>query len=208
MRIPSLVFFVLALVAAGCAASTTELQNMWRDPHYSEPPIKSAFVIAIRKDPVRRRLWEDSYVAQLGKHGVSATPSYSVYADDLPDTDAVRDYVDQKGYDATIFSAGEGTQEVSQYVSGYATTEPVTYFHPMWGSYVTYYRDVYHPGYVETNTAVRIRTDVWRKTGRYEGKLVWSGTSATVDPTSTNDFSHEVAELVTHELAKNHFIGP
>jgi hypothetical protein len=206
MRIPSFVFSVLALVAAGCAASTTELQNMWRDPHYSEPPLRSAFVIAVRKDPVRRRLWEDSYVAQLAKHGVEATPSYSVYANDLPDTDAVRDYVEQKGYDATIFSVGEGTQEVEKYVAGYATTEPVTYFRPMWGTYVTYYQDVYHPGYVETNTAVRIRTDVWHTAGRYEGKLVWSGTSATVDPTSTNDFSHEVAELVTHELAKNHII--
>jgi hypothetical protein len=215
MRLRSLArspaWLVLALAAltaygAGCAAPQTQLENMWRDPRYTEAPIHSAFVLAIRRDPIHRRLWEDSYVEQLAKHGVQATPSYTVYADDLPDTDAVRDYVEEKGYDATIFSVGEGTEKVQEYVSGYATTEPVTYFHPMWGTYVTSYREVYHQGYVETNTAVRVRTDVWRRTGKYEGKLVWSGTSSTVDPTSTNDFSHDVAELATHELAKYHFI--
>ena len=206
MRFPSFVrsygFLIVSLVATGCATGTTELVNAWRDPRSTEPPIRSAFVLAVRLDPVRRRQWEDSYVAQLAKHGVAATPSYSVYENDLPDTDAVRDYVDEHRYDATVFSVGEGSEPVQNYVSGYATTEPVTYFHPMWGTYVTYFRDVYHPGYVETGTSVRVRTDVWRRTGRYEGKLVWSGTSATIDPSSTAQFSHEVAELVTHELSK------
>jgi hypothetical protein len=134
------------------------------------------------------------------------TPSYTVYPDDLPDTSAVRDYVEQEGYDAFVMSASEGREKIPKYVPGYSTVDPVTVFQPMWGAYVTYLRDVYHPGYTETNTAMRVRTDVWRRTGRYEGKLVWSGTSATLDPTSTTDFSHQVAELLTHELSKNKFI--
>ena len=189
-----------AAFAAGCG--TTEMVNMWRDPRYDSPPIQSAFVLAVRKDAVRRRLWEDSFVHQLAKRGVSATPSYAVYPDDLPDTSVVRDYLDQKGYDALFLSMSEGAEAVPKPVVGYTTVDPVTVFQPMWGTYVTYYRDVYHPGYLETNTAVHIRTDVWRRTGQGEGKLVWSGTSQTVDPTSTTEFSHEVAELVTHELAK------
>jgi len=195
----------LGLVTAGCAANT-ELVNMWRDPQYTGPPLKSAFVIVLRRDPVRRRQWEDSFVTQLAKHGVDAMPSYRVYPDELPDTATVQEDVDRHGYDAIIMSSSEGSSEVASYRPGYVTTEPVTVFQPMWGTYVTYYRDVYHPGGTETNTSVHIRTDVWRRKGRLEGTLAWSGTSATIDPTSTTSFSHEVAELVSHELAKYQII--
>ena len=189
-------------VLAGCGS--TSLVNMWRDPQYSAAPVRSALVIAVRKDQVRRRIWEDTFVAALGKDGVQATPSYQIFPDQMPDTNAVREHVRQKGYDAVIVTSRAGKQELTNYVPGYVTKEPVSVYRPMWNSYVTRYRDVYHPGYTETDTAFHIQTELWAVTG--EGRLVWSGTSRTISPGSSNAFSHEVAELVVEELHKAHLI--
>jgi hypothetical protein len=191
----------LALVA-GCG--TTSLTNMWRDPQYTPGGVKSVLVIAVRKDQVIRRIWEDAFVHQFSQEGVAATPSYQVFPEAMPDTDAVREHVRTKGYDAVLVTSRVGTQEVSTYVPGYVTREPVTVFRPLWGSYVTYYRDVYHPGYTETDSSVHVRTDLWTNHG--EGRLLWSGTSQTLDPRNSANFSHEVSDLVVDEMRKQHLI--
>jgi len=187
---------------AGCG--TTSLENMWRDPQYAGTRAHTVLVIAVRRDPVVRRIWEDAFVHQLTKNGAVGTPSYQIFPDAMPDTEAVRQHVREKGYDAVIITSRVGTQEVATYVPGYVTKEPVTVFRPLWGSYVTYYRDVYHPGYTEVDSAVHVRTDVWANHG--EGRLVWSGTSRTVDPRNSPNFSHEVSDLVVDELAKQRFL--
>lgn len=43
---------------------TTELVNVWKDPAL-QAPINHVLVIAMRRDPIRRRLWEDAFVTQL-----------------------------------------------------------------------------------------------------------------------------------------------
>jgi len=61
------------IMMLGCV-STSYLSNMWRDPSYQLGPMQNMLIVAMKKDPVRRRLWEDGFVAALGKHGVAATP--------------------------------------------------------------------------------------------------------------------------------------
>jgi hypothetical protein len=196
----------LILLVAASGVYADELSNMWRNAKYEGPPVKSAFVLAERKDPLSRRLWEDAFVQQLARHGVAATASYTVYPDQLPDTSAVRSYVGQKGYDALILTYREGRETVTKYTAGYVETEPRTLFRPMWGTYVTYYQGVYVPGYAETTTVVNVGTEMWRSGGDDGGTLVWMGSSRGVDPSSPAHFSHEVAERVTSELNKAHLI--
>ena len=66
---------LLALaVTAGCAAQS-EMTNLWKDPSFTSGPMRNVLVVALRKDPVRRRMWEDAFVDELGARGLSATPS-------------------------------------------------------------------------------------------------------------------------------------
>ena len=69
---------------------------------------------------------------------------------------------------------------------------------------MTHYEDVYHPGYTETETAVSVRTDLL--VPQEDGKLVWSVTSQSVDPTSAADFRSSVADRVVSQLKKGRFI--
>jgi hypothetical protein len=42
--------------------------------------------IAVRNNPVKRRIWEDAFVNELSKNGVNATSSYHLFPDALADT--------------------------------------------------------------------------------------------------------------------------
>ncbi|MGA9294939.1 MAG: hypothetical protein WBV81_20295, partial [Ignavibacteriaceae bacterium] len=60
--------FCLMILMESCSSST--LVDVWNDPSYHESPLKNILVIAIRRNPVQRRIWEDAFVGDLSKHGV------------------------------------------------------------------------------------------------------------------------------------------
>jgi len=37
------------------------------------------FIVAVRRDPIRRRVWEDVFAEELAKHGVNAVQSYRLF---------------------------------------------------------------------------------------------------------------------------------
>src|SRR5689334_8028861 len=78
----------LAWGLAGCG-SQTSLTNMWRDPTFSSPPMTKVLVIAVKRDPAMRRIWEDGMTQEMSEHGVKAVPSYQLFPGDLPDTQQV-----------------------------------------------------------------------------------------------------------------------
>jgi len=60
------------------------------------------------------------------------------------------------------------------------------------------YRRVYEPGYVETDRVVRYEINVWST--REPGRLVWTGTTESVDPTSVEQVSREISAKIVPEL--------
>jgi hypothetical protein len=192
----------LASLLAGCAPGT--LSNMWRDPSFQSGPMKKVFVIAIRKDPVRRRLWEDGFVAELSKHGVVATPSYQLFPDALPDSAQCGAAVEANNFDGILVTRRLRPDTVSTYIEGYTKTEPVTAYDPWKKTYYTYYREVQVPGYAETEKAERDVVNVW--TTRAGGRLVWSGTGRVVESGSGSSVNNEIAGLIVPELERQGII--
>jgi hypothetical protein len=202
----------LALAAAlalsgGCAS--TSLVNMWKEPTFAGPALRNVFVTSARKDPTRRRIWEDAYVTALSKRGVTATPSYRIFPDAPPSTDDLKRHVSDGDYDGLIVAKRLGRQERQNYVPGYSTIEPVTAFNPWWGTWETVYQEVYTPGYVETETVGRVETLVYALheaaspgSGTNVDRMVWVGTSETIDPTSAAQMSGEVSDTIVAELSK------
>jgi len=194
---------VMAAGLLGCGTST-QLVNVWRDPEYPIRPLHDVLVVQMSRDPAHRRMWEDEFTYELRHHGVDATPSYRVWADALPDTDEIVSEVQRSGYDGVIMTARLPGATETRFVPGYATSVPVTRYSPWYDAYFTYYQGVYEPGYFETEHVARTRTDVWSTEGR--GQLIWTGTSETYDPTSTNAVKHEVAKKIVPELSKQRVI--
>lgn len=194
---------VLTLLG-GCAAN--ELVNMWKDPDYSDGALKKVLVLAIRKDPVLRRIWEDGFTQELKAHGVDAASSYTMFPGVAPDTQQVAEAVRTGGYDGVVVSVRLPNVTQTTYVPGYTQTKPVSVYRPMFHGYVTYYREVQVEGYTETNEVHSFQTDVW--TTHNGGKLIWSGTLETVEAPSKGTAQDAIQGRIVPELVKAGILPP
>jgi hypothetical protein len=203
------VILILAAVAslmfiAGCGS--TQLVNLWKDPSYQAAPLKKIMVIAMRKNQLNRRMWEDAFVSALkeDKAGTVGVPSYQLFPDEIPDTLEVREKTKAEGFDGVLLVARVEHGTVKTDVPGYVSSEPYTEYSYRWGTYVTRYLTVSHPGYTDSQTVVSVRTDLLLP--QEEGRLVWSATSTQIDPSSHDQFRHSVSDLVMDKLVKDRIV--
>jgi hypothetical protein len=187
-----------AAILGGCSGSGTQLVNMWRDPTASATPLHRVLVVAVRNDPVKRRIWEDGFVAGLAKHGVEATPSYQLFPNAVPDTDAVVGAVREHNFDGVLVTHRLPTTTQQTYVPGYSRLEPVWVRSRWYGTYHAYWQEVHEPGYVETDQVVRNQVDVWNTAD--DGRLIWSGTTESINPGSSAEVNSAITKLIVPEL--------
>jgi hypothetical protein len=202
----------VTMVALGCiisqmcgCVSSSNLAGVWHDPSFQAPTLGKMLVIAVRKDATKRRIWEDAFANELTKHGVAATSSYSLFPDALPDTDQVFASVKTNGYDGVLVVLRLPTETNKQYIHGYVTTEQNVRYSYYWNRYRTYYREIEHPGYIDSQK-IDIRAIDVTTTG-VDGRLIWSATSRTPDPETVPDPQSEIANIVMAELAGRGIIG-
>ena len=194
----------LAGLLIGCASSS--LVDLWHDPGFQAPPLNKMLVIAVRKEGAKRRIWEDAFTKELANHGVTAIQSYSLFADAPPDTDQMASAVQANGFDGIMVIFRLPTESNAQFIQGYTTTEQDMRYSFYWQRYWTSYREIDHPGYVDTQRVV-VRSIEVSTTGK-NGKLIWCATSKTPDPGTVTDLQAGIADLVISELAQKKIIGP
>jgi hypothetical protein len=187
------------VVLAGCAAS--QLGNMWRDQSFKTDGFKNVLVIAVRNDPVRRRMWEDGFVSALAEYGVTAKASYEIWSSGLPDTETVRAEVRKSGYDAVLVNERPHDTAQLTWRQGYSRRESVTRFDPATGGSYTTWQDVQVPATLDTTAVVNYQTNLWSTTEH--GRLVWSAMSHTTDAFSTALIEHQTESLLLPEIAKS-----
>jgi hypothetical protein len=192
----------LMTLIESCSSST--LVDVWNDPTYNEPPLKKILIIAIRKDPVQRRIWEDAFVRELSKHDVQAISSYHLFPDALPDTNQVIQSVQEKGFDGILVTRLLFAETQTRFVESYVTTEPISRYNIFRKKYDVYYLNVRHPGYVESEVIDRRAIDVW-VVGDYD-RMIWSATSHSPERSKVEDVQNDIADLVIPRLVKNAII--
>jgi hypothetical protein len=163
-------------------------------------------VIAARNDATKRRIWEDAFAVELAKHGVMATSSYSLFPDAPPDTNQVSTTAQANGFDGILVVLRLPPEKYTQYIPGYTSVEQDVRYSYYWQRYWTYYREIEHPGYIDSQS-VAIRAIDISTTGN-GGRLIWSATSRTPDPGSVMDLQSGIADLVISELAQRGIIRP
>jgi hypothetical protein len=193
----------LALVAltlvGGCAANS-EMTDTWRDPSLAPGTVRNVLVVGVRKDPVRRRMWEDAFTKALTARGVTATASYVLYPDAPPDTQQVIETVRKRGCDAVLISMRLQDDSSSQYVPGSMRPEQVTSW-DRFGRFHSYWVTVQQPGYTETSTIIQLQTDLWTTSGA-SGQLAWSGTLRTLDAINNDSVDRAVNHNIMPEMEK------
>jgi hypothetical protein len=196
----------IAVTALGCCMSlmfgcaSSSLVDKWRDPSFKAQPLEKMLVIAVRKDAAKRRIWEDAFAAELIKQGVVATSSYSLFPDAPPDTNQVIATAQANGFEGILVILRLPTERMRKPTSEEQNINYTSY----WQRYLTYYRDIDHTGYNDSQS-VDIRAIDVTTTGS-NGKLIWSAKSRTPDPGSVPDAQRGIAGLVVSKLAHQNII--
>jgi hypothetical protein len=197
------VLFCSFVLLAGCASS--ELVDIWSDPSFQSPPLNKMLVISVGRNPVHRRLWEDAFSVELVRHNVAATPSYRFFPDAVPDTEQVMQIMRSNGYDGVLLTRWLPSETKTQYMQGYVTNEQDTRYDRRRDRFVTYYRDIEHGGYVDSQKVDIRAIDVWAT--KNEGQMIWSATCKTPEPNSTQVVRPEIVDLVMSELTQRGIIA-
>ena len=194
---------IAAVVLAGCAAS--QLGNMWVDRTYKTEGFRNVLVVAVRNDPVRRRMWEDGFASALAAYGTTAKRSYEIWPN-MPDTLQVREEVRRGSYDGVLVNHRPPDTAQLTWVQGYSRRESVTRYDPNTGAAYTSWQDVEVPATMDTTRVVNYQTDLWA-VGEH-GRLVWSGMSHTTDAFSIQLIQYQTESLILPEVAKAHMLPP
>lgn len=195
------VILAFSIFALGCGGSNTDLANVWVDPQYRPSPMSSMLVVALRKDPGRRRVWEDAFVQELQARGVRAVPSYQFYPGNPPEPDSLRAMLQRERFDGVLVARRGTSSTESRWVPGTAQMMPSGGYIDPYGRYSIFYQEVGSPGYVEAENMVQGETTVWDLRGG-QGRTVWSAGTETKDPSSPAEFAREVSRAVMPAMAK------
>ena len=191
-QIPIAVLVLLALMMFlmnGC--SSAEVTNTWHNPEYSGPiKFNKVVAIAIHPEGTVRRVAEDEMARQIpGGKGIAG---YTLITDeDREDVAKIRPKLQAAGVDGAVTMKLLGKRNETTYVPG----------SPGYGFYDYYGGAGYAgtPGYVVTDTIATVETRIYSVT---DGKLIWSGTSETFNPSNIQENVADIAKAVGKELRK------
>lgn len=208
MPLPSVSFrrslLVMPLLLAGCV--TARLTDVWKDPALPAAPLTHLMVVSLAPSEVLRRTWEDAMVAGLQGHGVEATPSYDVWPDGPPEIDSLAAEVQREAFDGVVLTHPADVQTTRTYVHGETKLVPTKVYDKWKQHYVTYYRRVETPGHVEVHTSLLVDTDIWMAADQF--RMVWTGTTKAMNPTSTDATNKAIIHAILPRLAKQGVIPP
>ena len=167
---PTTALALALTLLAGDSVAGPKVENFWKDPAWTGPPLTNVYVVALRPSPERRRWWEDGFVAGLARYHVRATASYKKYRDAPPDTQQVIEEVRANGYDGVLVS--ERLPDASTQTTT-TTTQVVSEKRSFTSNYSTLQSEVQESRTFE-NTIRSVQVQVWATGGG--GRLLWTGT--------------------------------
>jgi hypothetical protein len=185
----------MAALTSGCAS--TELSSSWHSVQPGMAGFKKLLVVGATKDPGKRRIFEDTFVAQANSQGFAAVQSYLSIpqAGEIPE-DVVLKALRDNGCDAVMVTR---LKRVDKNLAVTGPTYGGTY--GSWGPYRGSWAGAYEPR-TQVYEQVTITLDVNVYAGG-NGQLSWSGTTTTVDPTTLDLEIKHFSKIIVAQMAKD-----
>lgn len=188
---------VAVLVLAGAKTKIDESATT----HPKEGPARKVLVIVISQEPELRGRFEDVIAGELALRGTTSVASHLSFPELPQDRSAFEAKLVADGFDAVTVSRLVGRTDKGTWIEGRPGYETDYIGMDYWGAYMYTFKIATDPGYLKTETSVRVRTDFFRASGK-GGRLVWSGTSELFDPHSIYQAGRDVGAGVAKALAK------
>jgi hypothetical protein len=206
MRSSTRVLLIALLGATLSACVNTSLVDKWKDPAYAGPVVHKVLVVGVQHDQGRRRVWEDAMVAALAHRGLQAEASYQIFPDQAPNPEALTAMANRDGFDGVIATH---LVTASQHIESYPGWGP-GWGYPGWGWAYGWPgpRWGWAPwggppgGYIESQYRVDYQTDIFTVDAA-GGKLVWSGVTRSIDPSSIAHVTDEISHVLIPQLGRD-----
>ena len=194
-------FALLALVTAATGCASSSFNSTWVNPEAAPAAFAGKKVLAVVqvKEEGRRRSGEDALAAEITKRGGQGIASYTMFASSAPgqDTAAARARAQQAGISGIVLMRFRGKEQSVSSSPSYNTTMMMgdPFYRNAWGAY----------GYGWSTSEIRTDTKVLVETRVYsleQGRLLWAGSSETLNPSTSDDVVRELATGVAKEMQK------
>jgi hypothetical protein len=191
-----LVPFVAVLFLASC--SSTQLLSTWKKPDVRQINFQRVVVIAAAKDPATRRAVEDQLVSRLRGPAVS---SYTLSPTSAPVDEELHALIQNGHFDGAIVMRLASIDKETEWVPG---TWSGPYYGYGYGYGTMDYWGMSDPGHYETNTVLRMETNVYELPSE---QLIWAASSKTTNPKNLKELVNETIDIVAKQLKKEGLIS-
>ena len=185
------------------SCASTQMTSTWRDSNFAGGPLKKIAFFFVEKDEHIRRAVEDQ-ATRSASGGTQIVPGYTIFPTIEADKEKVKSRLIAEGYDGALVGRLVAQVRTETYRPPQTYIVPGgPYFgmNPYFGSFDGYYGNAYalgySPGYSRQDTRYVVETLLYKLP---EGKPIWSGTSESVNPRSTQELVAEISRLVGKEL--------
>lgn len=189
---------VSACLALSACVSNTTFTSTWKSPDAQpiNPEGRRVAAVFMSTDETSRRVAEDTLVRKLNEHGAQGVTTYDLIpSDELQDKDRAKQRLVRAGV------AGVVAMRVIDEKERPRTT--LTYDRYYYGSFSGYWGYgwgiPYAPADVTIDTVLRVETLVYSLD---RDKLLWSGTSRSVNRTEVSKLVDEVADAAAKQMTR------
>ena len=186
------------------SCSSTEIVSSWKDPAttISANQVDKILFIALVKDESYRRVVEDKLVALSNGKGIA---SYTFITGSNLNKAAITQRLKADGTDLIVIMRLLDVKEESRYVPGSGTNGygGMPGYGGYWGGYGYAAPMYYTPGYYTTDKKYLVETNVYSEE---QDKLLWSGTTSTMNPSKIETTTTEIVEAVIEKMKKEGFL--
>lgn len=190
MKIKILIPLILIGFMMACSPAT-KLEKSWADPSFNPQtmkPFNKVLIVAPIKDEASQRIAEDKIAAQL-KPGV-AIQSYTYPKLAETDQQELQGKLIKDNFDGIILMRLKEVEQSTSYTPG-------TSYGGWYG-----YRN-YSPGYYSEDKTFMVETSFYSLP---DNKLLWSGTTSSLNPTSYEKTLDQIITAIKYELQQKGFI--
>jgi len=191
-----------AVLAAGC--TNARLTNVWRDPSYSHGPLQAMLVVSRDGDATQRRLVEDAVAAQVRQAGLNAVCAYTLFADTAPSQGDMTSAMRDRDLDGALVIKPLKAETETEYVPGWNSVEPRTYYDPWRERPHTVIVQRHHSGYHVVDRIQRLQLTLWAGEGK--PRMVWAGTLEDENPGSRDRLRDDLAQGIVPGLRQAGFV--
>ena len=189
---------LLALAVGGC--SSTKIVDSWTAPDANSASGKRILLIALIKDPVTRRFFEEHFVQATKDKNIEIISSHEIkpHATDMDEKSETLEMLDSIHVDGVLVAQIQGVKKSYKHVPSrldwYPDAFSSLYFYDY---FYRSYRAIYRPGYIGSDNFFGMQ---FRYFSTKTEKLLWAGYTRTRNPRSVVKTIEDIANDVISAL--------